>query len=570
VTALYRTYRPRTFDDVVGQEAVVRTLRNAIAHDQVRQAYIFSGPRGTGKTTMARILAKALNAPGGPSADFDPDSRIARAIADGSSLDVIEMDAASQRGIDDIREIRERVVLQPAEGRYKVYILDEAHQLTKDAWSALLKLIEEPPPHLVFIFCTTDLASVLQTVRSRCQTFVFQRPRLQQLVAVLRRVTDGEGIDVPDAALALIARGARGAFRDAISTLDQLAAATENTITVQDVMQLVGAVEEDSLFRLCDTIVDRDTAGALTHVEELAEQGQDIGRLVVDLTEHLRSLLLVQHLGYVPESLPVTQETRDRLREQANQLPEPMVLRLLDLLHVAIDDQRQGGDPRLPLELALVKVTRPHGDLSRESLAYRVEMLEARSHAGPSAEARAPSPVPAPAAGPAPGSPPPAATQAAPVAPVAPEEAPPMAPHAEVTAAAAPPAAAPPPQGHAIEIGQLQEAWTRSVLPTIQERNIPVAMLLTEARPARLEGDTLTVEFAAGAGFHRAQMDEQKNLTVLRDVLYEVTGRRLAVVTAIGSKGPAEGNGSDEAVDEESWISLLKDTFDATEVEDMP
>src|SRR5262249_7953090 len=177
VTALYRTYRPQDFDEVVGQEPVVRTLRNAITSDQLRQAYLFAGPRGTGKTSLARILAKALNCVHGPTPNPDKTCPACIAIANGSSLDVVEMDAASQRGIDDIREIRERVVLQPAEGRYKVYILDEAHQLTDAAWNALLKLIEEPPPHLVFVFCTTDLAKVLPTVRSRCQTFVFQRPR---------------------------------------------------------------------------------------------------------------------------------------------------------------------------------------------------------------------------------------------------------------------------------------------------------------------------------------------------------------------------------------------------------
>ncbi len=542
MAALYRKYRPLDFGHVVGQEAVVRTLRNAIEGDQVRQAYLFAGPRGTGKTSMARILAKALNAQGGPSADFDPDSRIARAIADGTSLDVIEMDAASQRGIDDVREIRERAVLQPVEGGFKVYIVDEAHQLTDAAWNALLKLIEEPPPHLVFVFCTTELSKVLQTVRSRCQTFVFQRPRLQELVTVLRRVSDAEGIDAPDAALALIARGARGAFRDAVSTLDQLAAATGRKISVQDVLQLVGAVEEDTLFRLCDTIVDHDTAGALLLVEELGEQGQDIGRLVGDLLEHLRHLLLVQHLDHVPDSLPVTEETRERLREQANQLAESSVVRLIDLLADAVEDMRQGGDPRLPLELALVKVTRPQADLSRESLAHRVELLESRLHSAPAA------PDPRPAA---------SARDTLPSPAPSDQAGPPPAPEPDPVAETLPP----------LELEQLQDAWQRGVVDAVRSRSIPIATLLVEARPVSIAGDTLTIEFAPAAAFHRARVDDPKNLLLLRDALFEVTGRKLAIETAVGET-PEAAVEAEERLSEEGLISLLKDTFDAEEVEE--
>jgi DNA polymerase-3 subunit gamma/tau len=539
VAALYRKYRPQSFAEVVGQEAVVRTLSNAIGTDAVRQAYLFAGPRGTGKTSMARILAKCLNCAQGPTTSPDGTCHACRAIAAGTSLDVIEMDAASQRGIDDIREIRDRVVLQPVEGRYKVYILDEAHQLTDAAWNALLKLIEEPPPHLVFVFCTTDLSKVLPTVRSRCQTFVFQRPNLQHLVKVLRLVADAEKIEAPDQALALVARSGRGAYRDAVSMLDQLASATANEVTVQAVLELLGTVEEEALFRLCDLVIDRDTAGALTYIEELSERGHDLGRLVVDLIEHLRQLMLAQHLGDVPEFAATSEEARERLRAQANQLDEATVLRLVDLLAVAVDDTRQGGDPRLPLELALVKVTRPASDLSRESIAYRLERLEQGE----------------------------TTTAPAPKAPQVPEAA------DEATPTPAPPPEperVPVPVGApALELSQLQEAWARTVLPAVEERGgIPTASLLREAHPADLSGDTLTVEFPSTAKFHLDLARDPKNANLLADALYDVTGRRIDLVFELGEARESPASTEEEPAGEERILELLKETFDARERED--
>ena len=535
MTALYRKYRPQTFAEVVGQEAVVRTLSNALESGKIRQAYLFAGPRGTGKTSLARILAKSVNCSRGPTANPDNTCHACVAISNGTSLDVIEMDAASQRGIDDIREIRERVLLAPVEGHSKVYIIDEAHQLTDAAWNALLKLIEEPPPHLLFVFCTTELFKVLPTVRSRCQTFVFQRPRLPELVRKLRLIADGEEIEVPDAALALIARGGRGAFRDAESTLDQLATATAGRVTVQEVLALLGAVEDEVLFRLCDLVVDGDTAGALVLLEELSEQGRDISRVVTDLLEHLRHLMLVQHTGEVPATLPVTEEARERLREQSHQLGAATVLRLIDLLHLGVEDMRQGGDPRLLLELALVKVTRPGSDLSLESLAYRLEQLEqGRRVVAAAAGGSEPHPAVAPAAG---------------------------------RREQDPPAAGPAPEPPSLELAQLQEAWRRSILPALERRSIPASAMLAVARPAELSGDTLTLEFPRASAFNRERSEEPKVASLLLEALYEVTGRHLQLAFATGEAPVGVSDGNDHPVTEQEIVELVKSTFDAQELD---
>ena len=327
-------------------------------------------------------------------------------------------------------------------------------------------------------------------------------------------------------------------------------------------LQLVGGIEEDALFRLCDTIVDHDTAGALVQIEELAEQGQDIGRLVTELIEHLRQLLLVQHVGHVPDSLPVTEETRERLREQANQLPEPTVLRLIDLLAIAVDDMRQGGDPRLPLELALVKITRPQADLSRDSLAHRLEVLESRPHGGPVAPLALPLPRPPSRA--------------------SPRRSRPRRPHrssrtrrSPAAAPASAPSAAPPLRRPRQPPPCRRSSSTSSATPGSGMWSTPSESARSRSRRSsprpgrsRSRGDVVTIEFAQAAGFHRAQIEDPKNLAMLRDALYAVTGRRLTVETVVGA--PPEPTEPEDAreLSEEDVISLLKDTFDAEEVEE--
>ena len=283
--SLYRKYRPQTFDAVVGQEHIERTLRNAVADGKVAHAYLFTGPRGTGKTTTARILAKALNCEHGAGANPDGTCEQCIEIAEGRHPDVYELDAASRTGVDNVREeIIGRVSFAPTKGRYKVYIIDEVHMLSATAFNALLKTIEEPPSHVVFVLATTHPHKVPETIQSRCQRFDFHRIGIDDIVGRLRVIRDGEGFDIDDAALALIARHAAGGMRDAITTLEQLASFTGGTVTVEDVEGLLGEVDAAQLLQIAGLVAQRDVAGCFRWVARFAEEGTDLAEFVRELT----------------------------------------------------------------------------------------------------------------------------------------------------------------------------------------------------------------------------------------------------------------------------------------------
>ena len=344
--SLYRRHRPRTFADVVGQEHVVRTLSNAVEQGKVHHAYLFVGSRGTGKTSMAKILAACLNCVNGPTITPCGKCDSCVSIASATSLDVIEMDAASNNSVDDIRDLREKVAYAPVSGRHKVYILDEAHMLSPQAWNAFLKTLEEPPPRTIFVLATTEAQKVLPTVVDRCHRFDFGRPTVEQVVTVLDRVAQEETIEIEPGALALVARHATGSFRDALGTLEQLVTYSgDERIDSPAVLSVLGIADAEQLFAAVDAIAAHDPAAAVRAAAALSESGRDPGQVLRDLEVHGRELLTVQVLGELPLELRVTAERDRRLEEQARALPKTDAIRLLDLVSAGArcDRRRRPG-----------------------------------------------------------------------------------------------------------------------------------------------------------------------------------------------------------------------------------
>jgi DNA polymerase-3 subunit gamma/tau len=372
---LYRKWRPRAFSGIVGQEPVVRTLTRAIETDRVSHAYLFSGPRGTGKTSTAKVLAMGLNCEQGPTPEPDGTCASCRAIMGNSSLDVLEMDAASNRGIDEIRDLRDKVNLAPVAGLMKVYIIDEVHMLTTEAFNALLKMLEEPPEHVVFVLATTEKHKVLPTIISRCQSFDFRRPTIETLVEKLGEISDAEGIEVEPEALTVIAREGRGSFRDAEGLLDQLSSFAEGGVSASMVRELLGGVGPEALIETTYALSERRAADALRMVDRLSNEGKDLGQFVGELLAHLRNLMLLPHAPEVALA-GIGADERAPLEEQANAVPTAEVVRLVEALGDSLNRVRRGGDPKLELELVFLKLARDYTEPNLEVLLGRMETLE--------------------------------------------------------------------------------------------------------------------------------------------------------------------------------------------------
>jgi DNA polymerase-3 subunit gamma/tau len=550
--SLYRKYRPQTFDEILGQEHVSQTLANAISEDRVAHAYLFTGPRGTGKTSTARILAKALNCERGPTPNPCGKCASCVAIAEGSSLDVIELDAASHSGVDDTRDILAGVALATAGSHKKVYVIDEVHMLTTPSFNALLKTLEEPPPHVIFILATTEAHKVLHTIQSRTQRFDFRPIPTEVLLDHLAHVAKSESIDIDGAALGVVARHAEGSARDALSVLDQLSS-MQGQIAAADVERLLGGRTEDAFADLFDAIAGGDLGNVFWSVHSMVAEGADVRQLARGALKHARTLLLLRTAPDAGDLLDVASEDRSVLATQAERFTPAALLRTVDLLAKSLTEMRETPNHRLLFEVALVRAASPETDPSATGLLGRIERIERRlgiEGAAPAPEPTATTPAAAP---------PPAAA----------------APRAEPVPAPAPAPAERPDAPHEVGFGHIRDAWaaTRDELGKKSKR---VAAFLNPSRPVSFDGEELVVEVQSE--FHSGEMAQDRNRNLLSDALFATLGikpilRFVAQGEQVAAPEPEPRSAADAAdakpVEEaHDPISLVKEGFGAEVIEE--
>jgi DNA polymerase III subunit gamma/tau len=503
-----RKYRPQRFGDVVGQEHVTQTLGNAIAQNRIAHAYLFVGPRGTGKTTIARIFAMCLNCTGGPKADFPKDDPKCLEIAEGRSLDVLEIDGASNRGIEEIRELRDTVKYAPASSKFKIYIIDEVHMLTKEAFNALLKTLEEPPAHVKFMFATTEPEKVLPTILSRCQRFDLRRIPSALITKHLAHIAGLENVKIDAAALDAIARGAEGGMRDAESTLDQLISFCGEKIEEPDVLSMFGLTAQGQILEMARALLAGEAETALRQLDELARHGKDLGRLLSDLLNHFRNLLIYQVSRGDLKMLEVSEAEAAALAEQSAGANTEALTRIMEVLSDAEMRLRDAASKKILIEVTLLKAIEARQAMSLDSVLQKLQSLRNGGGAGsapaPAAPvaatpATAPRPAPAPAAKPR--VPEPSQLVESPTSMAVIRETPPA-----------------PPSGNGFD---LQDLWSRLVEAV--GRASPFARTyLLEAHPVSLAKNLLTIGFDPEFEDHISLVDNARNHTLLQTKLGEL------------------------------------------------
>lgn len=382
-TALYRKFRPVEFEDVKGQEHIITTLKNQIEANRIGHAYLFCGTRGTGKTTVAKIFAKAVNCEHPVNGSPCGECAMCRSIAAGTSMNVIEIDAASNNGVDNIREIREEVAYRPTEGKYKVYIIDEVHMLSIGAFNALLKTLEEPPEYVIFILATTEVHKIPITILSRCQHYDFKRISIETITDRMRDLMQEEQVEVEEKALRYVAKAADGSMRDALSLLDQcIAFYLGQKLTYDNVLEVLGAVDTDVFSRLLRSVIRRDVPKVLDIVDDLVMQGRELTQLATDFTWYLRNLLLVKTSDNIEDVLDVSTENMQQLQEEAGMVESDMLLRYIRIFSELSGQLKYAAQKRVLLEVALIKLCTPAMETSSDSILDRIRVLEEKLEQG--------------------------------------------------------------------------------------------------------------------------------------------------------------------------------------------